>query len=90
MTWFETYVILCLSGGITSAIISFLPALKELKEIEKEKNITHTFVENPLISFFVWAIIHSVVFPIFGVFTLLSEKRNKELIESVTKRKYNA
>jgi hypothetical protein len=88
MIWFETYVILCLSGGITSAIISFLPALKDLKEIEKEKNITHTFVERPVISFIVWAVLHSVTFPILGIFTLFSKAKNIAVIESVTKRKY--
>jgi hypothetical protein len=90
MTWVEWYIILCLSGGITSAIISFLPALRELKKIEKEKNITHTFVERPLTSFIVWAVMHSVTFPILGIFTIFSEKKNISVIESITKRKYNA
>ncbi len=88
MTWVEWYIILCLSGGFTSAIISFLPALKELKKIEKEKNITHTFVEKPILSFIVWSVIHSLTFPILGIFTILSENKNAEVIESVTKRKY--
>jgi len=90
MTWFEWYAILCLSGGITSAIISFLPILKELKAIEKEKNITHTFIENPILSFIVWSVAHTISFPILGVFTIFSRKKNIELIESVTKRKYRA
>jgi hypothetical protein len=84
----EAYIILCLSGGITSGIISFIPALKELKEIEKEKNITHTFIERPILSFIVWSVMHAVAFPILGIFTIFSEKKNLEVIQSVTKRKY--
>jgi len=90
MTWVEWYIILCLSGGITSAIITYLPALKELKGIEKEKNISHTFIQRPILSFIVWSCIHTIVFPLVTIYTIFSKKKNIDLIEATTKRKFNA
>ena len=82
----ETLLILALSGGITSGIITYIPALKALKKIEKETNITHSFIEYPYSSFIVWVILATISLP-FVLPSFFSEKVNNKSILSITKRK---
>lgn len=83
MSWWEVYIFIATSGGITSAIVTFLPVLKILKRIEYEKNITNSMLESPVLSFIVWAILAAVFLP-FIVPSLLSEEENNKFIKSVT------
>ncbi len=82
----EYYLLFALSGGITSAIVTFLPIIKELEGINKEKYITHTFIENKKTSFIVWVLMASVVLPLI-ILSIFSEKENSKFIKSVLKHK---
>lgn len=86
MNLIELYLLVALSGGITSGIVTFFPILAELKKIEKERNITHTFITSPYLSFSIWVSMATLLMP-FVTLSILSKKENDKFIDSVLKRK---
>lgn len=68
---FELYMLVAISGGITSTIVTFEP-------IRKALNI-HWW------SLVLWPIIASAIFP-FIIHYILSTKENTELFDYVTKK----
>jgi len=87
MSILEWYAIIAASGALTSVVVTYLPALKELRKIDKEKNIVHTFVEAPVLSAVVWFAIACIALPLI-VNTIVSKRQNILFIEHITKRKY--
>ena len=86
MSLLEWYLVFAISGGITSGVVTFLPILKVLRKIEKEKNITHTFIESQYLSFVLWVSMAALLIPLVTL-SILSKKENIKFIESVTKTK---
>ena len=86
MSLLEWYLLFAISGGITSGVVTFFPILSILKRIEKEKNITHTFIQSPVLSFVTWISMATLLMPLVTL-SILSKKENSKFIESVTKTK---
>lgn len=72
-------IIIFLAGGLTSALVTFIPTLNRLKQ---QKVLKHRIVTNPIRCFFTWVSVASVMLPLV-LPSLLSSKTNDKLITSL-------
>ena len=82
----ELYILLAISGGITSGIITFIPIVQKLKLKLKGKQVTNTFIEHPITSFITWCVLATILLP-FITLSILSKKENDRFISTIVDKR---